>query len=163
MEFKKIAEICSYGMLIVGSLVLGLMGNATEMGLAIGGGAISLAFLNIEKIASLKAAGIELVTKEEKEQLLAVIEKETEPSSIMVEGFGTDEKTNKVILALKNPKYTWRYVNGLAKESGQSEDDVKRSLAWLAENELGRESKGKKGDIWSLTQKGREVFENVKE
>lgn len=158
MDFKKIAEICSFGVLLVVSLILGVMGSAVEMGLAISAGAIGLAFLNLEQIASLKAAGIELVTKEQKEQLLAVIEKETEPSFIKVEAIGTDDKTKKVIDALKNSKYTWRYVNGLVKESGQSEETVKQSLAWLAENNLGRKSKGKKGEIWSLTQKGREAF-----
>ena len=66
--------------LLIGSMILGFMGLTTEMGLAIGAGAIGLAFLNLEQIASLKGAGIELVTKETREQIQAVIEKETESS-----------------------------------------------------------------------------------
>ncbi|WP_198263260.1 hypothetical protein [sulfur-oxidizing endosymbiont of Gigantopelta aegis] len=134
------------------------MGNATEMGLAIGAGAIGLVFLNLEQIASLKAAGIEIITKDQKEQLLAVIEKETEPSFIKTEAFSTDDQTKEVVKALKNQRFTWRYLNGLVKDTGLPKEKVKQSLDWLLDNDLGRKSKGDKGDIWSLTQKGREVF-----
>ena len=64
MDTRKIAEVCSYIMLLDGSLALGFLGRTTEMGLAIGAGAIGLAFLNLEQIASLKGARIELITKD---------------------------------------------------------------------------------------------------
>lgn len=159
MKTKKAAEILAFGVLLIGSMALGFMGLPAEMGLAIGAGAIALAFLNLEQIASLKGAGIELVTKE---QIQAVIEKETESSFFSVEAFGTDENTKKVINALQNPKYTWRYPKGLAKESGLSSEMVATSLQWLVDNQLAKKSKGQVGDIWSLTVKGREVFEHSK-
>jgi hypothetical protein len=158
---RKIATVCSFGVLLAGSLIFGFMGHAAEMGLAIAAGAIGLVFLNLEQIASFKGAGIEFVTKEQKEQIDAVIDKETEQPFLKVEAYGTDDETKKVIFALKNPNYTWRYVSGLAEESGQTEVRVQKALEWLAENQLGRKSKGKKGEIWSLTQKGREVFEKL--
>lgn len=161
MELRKILEILSFSVLLGVSLIFGFMGKNAEMGLSIAAGAISLVFLNLEKIASFKGGGIEIITKEQQEQIQAVIEKETEPSGVRAEGFGTDLNTRSVISALKNQKFTWRYVRGLVDESKQSKEQVEESLSWLLANGLAKKSRGMKGEIWSLSQKGREVFSQV--
>lgn len=161
MKLRTILELLSFSVLLGVSLAFGFMGKSVEMGLTITAGAVALVFLNLEKIASFKGGGIEIITKEQREQIQAVIEKETEPSGIRAEGFVTDQNTRSVISALKNPKYTWRYVKGLVDESKQSKDQVEQSLSWLLENGLAKKSRGIKGEIWSLSQKGREVFSQI--
>jgi len=158
MCIKKIAEVLSFSVLLGASLVFGCLGMNSEMGLSILAGAVSLVFLNLEKIASFKGGGFEIITKEQKEQIQAVIEKETEPVELKFEAYGTDEQARSVIAALKNQKYTWRYVKGLTEESRQPKDQVLKTLEWLELNSLAKKSKSLKGDVWSLTQRGREVF-----
>jgi hypothetical protein len=114
---------------------------------------------------------VEQVDKKQAEMEVTVepiIAKETEPEiiendkGIVAEGYGLVGEAKGIVLALKNPKYTWRYIGGISKESGASTDKVLETLEWLVINELARESKGKKGRIWALTSKGREVFVNLK-
>jgi len=165
IDLKKIIQLASYLVLLGASLLLGLLGKPTEMGLAIAAGSIGLAFANIDKIRRFKGAGFEAEMKEQ--QMEAVVEKETEPAVderlgfIKVEGYSADENVKKVIKALKNPKYTWRYASGIMKETGLPKNEVDRALNWLVENQLAKKSFGSIGTIWSLTLKGRSIFQNV--
>ena len=164
MNMKQLSQIASFIVLLIGSLVLGLLGKSTEMGLAVVAGAIGLAFTNIDKIAHFKGAGFEATMRDKIE---TIIEKETEPEIVESEGgatmqaYGLVGEANDVVRALKNPKFTWRYISGLSKESGASPEKVKETLEWLIENGLAKVSKGKNGKIWSLSSKGREVFANL--
>ena len=163
---KDIIQIASFSVLLGGSILFGLIGRPTEMGLSIAAGFIGLAFANIEKISRFKGAGFEAEMRE-REQIKAVIEKETEPTTesiaggFKVEAYGTDEKSKAVINALRNPKYTWRNLIGIVKESGVDKKDVENTLSWLIKNNLGKQSIGPKGAIWSLTLKGRDVFHDI--
>ena len=40
-----------------------------------------------------------------------------------------DPTETKVFLALDGPQYTWRTVGGIARQTGLSEDDVRRILS----------------------------------
>lgn len=40
----------------------------------------------------------------------------------------------KVIQAFENPKYRWRTINGVAKEVGISQDDVRHVIDAMADN-----------------------------
>lgn len=173
MDIRKIAEICSFLMLLGGSLILGFMGRTTEMGLAIGAGAIGLSFLNLEQIASLKGAGIELITKDKLDKLEVLIEKETEPSYSGEEGDSVPDvsqvnsNTRAVINTLQHHEYTWRYLGGIKNDSKLTSDEIKKSLGWLIENGYAKQSLGKHGTIWNLTKDGRYLsavidFEHVK-
>jgi len=81
---KQLIQIGSLCVLLVGSMILGFMGNATEMGLAVVAGAIGLAFANIDKISRFKGAGFEAEMRNQ--QIETIIEKETEPELVESEG-----------------------------------------------------------------------------
>jgi hypothetical protein len=159
---NKFLNICAFIVLLVLSFILGLLGKPTEMGLSILAGAIALSFINIDKIKRFKGAGFEA---EMQEKLEAIIEKETEPHQcenngnfITFQAYGTDEKAKKVINALNNTKYTWRYSGGIIKDSGLSKSEVTETLDWLLKNHLGKFTEGEHGRLWALSAKGRKVF-----
>ena len=100
------------------------------------------------------------------DKLEAIIEKETEPPQseevgfLTVEAYATDENAKLIINALKNPKYTWRYLGGIVKDSGLTKSEVLKTLNWLIQNNLGKVTEGDHGRLWALSAKGREVFKN---
>ena len=160
---KDYLQIASFVVLLGCSFFLGLLGKSAEMGLSILAGAISLAFLNIDKIKKFKGAGFEA---EMQEKIEAIIEKETEPTQnsntgmVTIEAYGTGETEKKLIKALSNPKYTWRYFGGLLKESELTEEEVTHTLNWLIEHKFTNTIHGEHGKLWTLSAKGRRVFKD---
>jgi hypothetical protein len=75
--------------------------------------------------------------------------------------FGTDEDTKKVIRALGKPKYTWRYLKGLTKDTDLPEEKVKLALDSLVRNGLATEMDGLRGRLWGLTAEGRIAFASI--
>jgi len=155
---KTIVQIAAYIVLLVGSVVLGFLGKPTEMGLAVVAAAVALAFSDLEKFSRIKGAGFEA---ELREKLEAVIEKETEPQVSGEEGrlipdvSRIDQTTRAVINALQHPEYTWRYMAGIKKDSNLKTEEVKKSLKWLLENGYAKQTQGKYGTVWNLTEEGR--------
>lgn len=157
-------EFLSYMVLLGGAIIFGLLGRSIEMGLAIVAGAISLSFLNVEKFRRIKGAGFEA---ELKEQIVAVVEKETEPSGardsialgenrdFLTNPVLVDQNAQSVINALQNREYTWRYIEGIQRDTGLSAWEINEALDWLTLRGYARKSRGKHGDIWSLTEQGR--------
>jgi|MTBAKMStandDraft_1061839.scaffolds.fasta_scaffold15906_2 predicted transcriptional regulator len=155
MNFQKITEILAFGVLLIGSMILGFMRLPIEMGLAIGAGAVGLAFLNLERIVSIKGAGIELKTRY---LIQALIDKETEPQQFESEELPIQDINiivQKVLDALGG-KFTWRTMKGIAKEKKLSMKEVLESLDWLVEKGLVKKSIEK--DRWSLTLEGRRLL-----
>jgi len=68
----------------------------------------------------------------------------------------------KIVRALLNPKFTWRYVSGISKESGCTSDEVEKILDWLQKNELARSFSGALATSWALTPKGRAAFTSLR-
>ena len=71
-----------------------------------------------------------------------------------------------MILALQHQEYTWRYIGGLKKDSELSINEIKESLEWLISNGYAKQTLGKHGTVWNLTEQGRYLsavidFENV--
>jgi len=166
---KSKVSIASFTTILGGGILFGVLSRPTEMGLAIIAGAISLTFLNLDKFRKFRGAGFEA---ELVEQIQAVIEKETEQSFSGEEGKSVpdisqvDKNTRAVIDALQHPEYTWRYMGGLKKETKLSTSEIKKSLSWLKENGYAKQSLGKHGTIWNLTDDGRYLsavidFENI--
>lgn len=173
---RNFVEISSFVVILVGSIIFGLLGKPIEMGLLIASGAVSLFFLNLEKFSSFKAAGIEANLRDKIE---AVVEKETEPfikqssdlsgeeENPVPETSLIDKNTRKVIEALHHPEYTWRYLEGLKQDTKLNASEIKSSLRWLIDHGYARQSFGKYGTIWNLTEHGRYLnavigFEDVK-
>lgn len=162
---KFYTQLASFGVLLGISTILGLLVRPTEMGIAVVAGALGLAFSNIDKIAKFKGAGFEA---EMRERIETVVEKETEPeipeqeSGLSMEAYGlVGNEAPLIIKALLNEKYTWRYISGIANESGVNREKVKETLDWLAENALARSAAVERGRVWALTSKGRSVFANL--
>lgn len=155
---KKFIEFVSFMIMLLGSLAFGYLGKPAEMGLAIVAGAIAFSLANLDKFSKIKGAGFEA---ELKEKIEAVIEKETEPTISGEEGnpvpdvskIGTD--TRAVINALRHHEYTWRYIGGIKQDTGLSTAEINKSIKWLIENGYTKQSLGKHGTIWNLTQDGR--------
>lgn len=158
-NMKKYLEYSAFTVMLGASLLLGFLGRSVEMGLSIVAGAMALTFLNLDKFTKIKGAGFEA---ELKEQVESIIEKETESviqsGGATIKGYGLVGDSIKIVEALGNPKYTWRYPSGLAKEAGVNIKEVQKTLDWLKEHMLARVSSGKNGDIWALTSKGREAL-----
>jgi hypothetical protein len=155
---KQCVQFAAYAILLVGTLVFGFLGMPTEMGLAIVASSIALVFSDIERFKRFKGAGFEA---ELREQMVAIVEKETElPPVPDVEATSPlsapiDPATKAVMNALQHPEFTWRYLSGVVKDSKLPKDQVAKSLQWLVENGFARRSYGKHGSIWSLTEEGR--------
>lgn len=160
------AQIASFVVLLGGSLVLGFLGRPTEMGIAVLAGALGLAFSNIDKIARFKGAGFEA---EMRDRIETIVEKETEPDvrgrepGDRLEAYGlVGDEAPRIVKALMNPSYTWRYVSGISEESGASREKVREILDWLMKNDLAKSSQGVTGRVWALTGKGRDVFTSLR-
>lgn len=155
---KQLIQFLAYTILLAGTMVFGFLGKPTEMGLAIVASAIALVFSDIERFKRFKGAGFEA---ELREQVEAIVEKQTEP--ILAEDSEAtsplaatiDSKTKAVMDALQHPEFTWRYLSGVTKDSKQPRELVIKTLQWLVENGFARRSVGKHGPIWSLTEEGR--------
>ena len=157
---NSVIMFCSAFVLLIVSSVLGFMGMPTEMGLVILSGALGMAFSNIDKISEFKGAGFEAKMKD---QIQAVIDKETEPEPIVNQEDGVDLAATiplgakKIINALQHRQYTWRSIHGLVNDTGLQRSELSKEMTWLIENEYAKHSLGKPGSIWTLTKKGRQL------
>lgn len=153
---NSMLTFCSAILLLGVSSVFGFMSMPTEMGLAILAGALGMAFSNIDKISEFSGAGF---SAKMKDQLQAVIDKETEAEA--VPSLAAEKQLNKieiqVLNALSNSKYTWRTLPGISKEASLIESETWKILVSLVQKGLARTgNKNKTGEtIWSLTQEGR--------
>ena len=112
--------------------------------------------------------GLKIEFKELKEKMDSIVAKETEPVDIEtgpqfeVQAFSiNDTPTRLVMNALGNPKYTWRYMGGLMKETNLSKEEVSKSISWLLENKLITESKIREKRQWALSQDGRDLLVRI--
>ena len=121
---NAIFQILSVVVLLGVSTCMAFKGMPTEMGIAVVAGALGFALSNLEKFSKIKGARFEV---ELKQQIEAVLEKETEPELADTKiSSNIPEGSAKVALALANSKYTWRSVNGLVKETGIDIKEIKK-------------------------------------
>lgn len=153
---KKSIQFLAYALLLIGAPAFGVLGQPTEMALTIVAAAVALAFTDLERFKRFKGAGFEA---ELREQVQAIVEKQTEPLVVQEATSAPvtklDPKVKAVMQALDHPVFTWRYLGGVMKDSGQSREFVAQSLQWLLAKGFARRSVGKHGTIWSLTESGR--------
>ncbi len=155
---KKTVEIISIIVILGGSTFFGLKGMPVEMGLSIVAGAMAIALVNLDKFSRIKGAGFEA---ELRDKIEAVIEKETEPTVLGEEDKTVpnidkiDANTRLIVSALQHPEYTWRYIGGLKQDTKLRTGEIERSIKWLKEHGYVKQSLGKHGTIWNLTQDGR--------
>lgn len=152
---NAIFQIFSVVVLLGVSTCMAFKGMPTEMGIAVVAGALGFAFSNLEKFSKIKGAGFEA---ELKQQIEAVLEKETEPEVGSKEILSyIPEGSAKVAKAIANSKYTWRSVNGLVKETGIDIKEIGKHINWLVDRAYAEHSFGKSGSIYSLTRWGRQL------
>lgn len=149
-------QFLSATILLLVSTCFGFLGKPTEMGFAILAGVLGLAFSNLDKFSEFSGAGF---SAKMKDQLQAVIDKETEESPtklVIAEQLSSPEES--VLKALADPKYTWRTLSGVSGETSCGESEVWSALVALIEKGLVRAAnKNKTGEmVWSLTRKGRQ-------
>lgn len=160
---NTILKFFSIFTLIVVSTYFGYMEQATEMGLAILAGALGLAFSNLDKFSEFSGAGF---SAKMKSQMQAVIDKETEqtPTQSETESAKNELSPEKqaLLIALSNPKYTWRTLPSISKDANLSESEVWKVLTQLVEQNYVRlGNNNKTGEIiWTLTSKGRKFSGN---
>ena len=170
-SMKTVIKFFGFVVLLFGTIVFGFLGQPTEMALTIVASSMALVFSDIERFKKVKGAGFEA---EMRDQIEAIIDKETEPtesedSKNTSPLTATLDRESKAILnAIDSPKYTWRYQSGIMKGSKIGRDVALKKLAWLVEHGFVRRSVGKYGTIWSLTEQGRhmvviEDFDNLDE
>ena len=162
MSVQAILSIATFAFLFVGSAVFGLKGQAAEMALVVLASALALAFLNIDKIQRFKGGGFEA---EMRQQLASIVEAQTEPSpenlpdKVSVSEINFDDRTFRVLRALANPKYTWRYPSGISEELSMPRNHVQGALDRLSDQGLAIFVQGRKGgSIWALTTEGRALL-----
>jgi hypothetical protein len=104
-----------------------------------------------------------------KEEVSPIVAKETEPESpgsspFKVEAYGlVGDEPNLIIKSLGNSKYSRRTPDGIQKETSVPRNKVIETLHWLEANGLAVSAGGVTGRYWSLTKKGRNVFQSVLE
>ena len=164
---KIVVQVSAFVTLLAVTTIFGFMGRPTEMAISIVAAAMALAFSDIERFKKIKGAGFEAETRE---QILSIIEKETEPaeasdsedtSPLTAE---IDADLRAIMRALNHHEYTWRYLSGIVLDSEVDKNTVLAKLKWLVEYGFARQSIGKHGPIWSLTELGRhrEVIDDFK-
>ena len=160
-----IAQVASFVLLLLGTLVFGIFGKPTEMGLCIAAASIGLAFSNIEKLKRFKAAGFEAEMLERKVD--AIVAKDAEPvpeqerTGWRMKAFGLDNSTRLVVKALGDSRYTWRTVTGIAQGSGQTTSAVKKSIEWLSLNDLVVRAVTGNVANWALSEEGRNLYNSI--
>jgi predicted transcriptional regulator len=163
---NKIIQASAFLTLLVGTFIFGLLGKQAEMGLCTLAAAIALALSNIDKMKRFKGAGFEAEMFEK--QFEAMVAKEAEPetkptpSTYTSIGYGLDESTRAVVIALGNSKYTWRTISGITQESNQNSVSVKQALNWLKINDLAVQAGKYKNSNWGLTEEGRRLYNSIK-
>lgn len=102
--------------------------------------------------------GLKFEFQEVKDKLETLVAKQTEPvagATLTVKAFSVnDDATRAVLKALGNQKYTWRYLGGLAEETGLSRTEIRKAIKWLLDNELATEISDKSGTLWGLNKDG---------
>lgn len=153
----------SVAVLLGVSSLLGYIGNTAAMPFSIAAGSIGLIFSNIDKIKWFKGAGV--IEAEMFHQMEAVLDKETEPEakSDEISKLSLEKNEQDILIALTNPKYTWRYIGGLSQDSGLSRDKVKSALRSLEKQSLVMRSLNTRGVIWAPSRSGRNVAIKLKE
>lgn len=160
----NIAKASSFVFMLAGSAFFGYLGKPTEMGLAIIAGALGLAFANIDKVSEFSGGGFAAKMKDIVGPMIA---KETEPEVEVERTEVTQarslitEPERKVIKALGNTKYTWRYLSGLAEDVQCSRATISRIVTKLMQQGLVVATDGANGKVWGLTELGRSVLQNI--
>ena len=159
-KLNSVLMFISASVLLIVSSTLGFMAMPKEMALAILAGAIGLAFSNIDKISEFKGAGFEAKMKD---QVQAIIDKETEPDISDTQVNQTNQLKSvpegaiKIINALQHPQYTWRSITGLMKDTGFKRSQLSNEMIWVVKNGYAKHALGKPGSIWTLTHQGRQL------
>lgn len=159
-DVKNVIRVSAYLLLLLGVPILAYLSKPAEMLALTISSSIALAFVDIDKFKRIKGGGFEA---ELKEQVEAVIEKETEVDTSLADENASplqaevDKSISLVLQALDDPSYTWRYVSGIKKATGLDDDNVAGAVAWLVVNGFARRSQGKHGPIYSLTEQGRHL------
>ncbi len=102
-----------------------------------------------------------------KQEIIPIIEKETEPESpdsspFKIEAFGlVGEEPKLIIKSLGNSKYSRRTTKGIQKETGVPLNKVTETLDRLEANGLAVSFRMDTGSRWGLTMKGRDVFRSM--
>lgn len=163
-NIDSIAKASSFLLMLLGSVFFGCLGKPTEMGLVILAGALGLAFANIDKVSEFSGGGFAAKMKDIVGPMVA---KETEPE---FEAQLTDpppafasinDVERKVINALGNTKYTWRYLSGLAEDTQYSRATISRTVRRLMEQGIVVVTDGANGQVWGLTELGRSVLQHI--
>lgn len=90
----------------------------------------------------------------------AIIAKETEPpkSDFDVKAFIHDDATESVVRALGSSKYTWRYFDSIAQETGIPPKTLVGKITPLINYGLVTQEEGIDGPIYGLSLKGRHLL-----
>ena len=156
-NLNTILQLVSISIMFGASFYFGYMSQPAEMGLAIVAGALGLVFSNLERFSEFSGAGFSAKLKD---QVEALIEKETEPEPQPENDSGIgliDGRKRAVLSSLGNPSYTWRFLGGIMKDTSLNKEQALSSLNELIEREFAQRTRNKDGKpIWSLTAKGRQ-------
>uniref|UniRef100_UPI00405761D4 hypothetical protein n=1 Tax=Candidatus Electronema sp. TaxID=2698783 RepID=UPI00405761D4 len=168
-KLKRIMQVCSFLVLLLGSTLFGSFGKTAEMGLAIVAGCLSLAFANLDKIAKFKGAGFEAEMRDKVEDIQGKVDtitaKETEPSGLAIRAYSlNDDSTKQVLKCLGDSKYTWRSLSGISNDAKLSMDNVQKSLNWLNSNGLAIQlglARQDRQENWGLTEEGWGLYYSI--
>lgn len=129
-------------------------------------GCLAVFFSNRIESISLKDLSIKLEKLAKIQDV--VVAKNSEPQEngldafrLKIEGYGTDQKTDKVIKAIGSSKYTFRTISGIIKDTQLQIIDVENAINWLITNGLAVESTGIGGSVYSLTPKAHDIFASL--
>ena len=150
----QILPILSGLMLFGVSTGLGFLGKPTEMGLAIAAGSLGFVFSNFDMLVKVKGPGFEAEMRERKAAESVVAEQTDNVDHLRALGFQITASRQSIMSALIHTEYHFRYVNGIASETGLASEVVTVELDWLLNNGLVTRRVGKNGYLWNLTEKG---------
>jgi predicted transcriptional regulator len=86
---------------------------------------------------------------------------ENSPGFLGIEAYVTDEDTALVIKSIGTAENGFIYFGDIVNETNLHLKIINKALDWLVINKLAVENKGRRGKIYELTPKGRDVFRSI--
>lgn len=169
---KGTARFAAFVLLLGGPVLFSLIGKPTEAAVCIVAACLALVFIDLDRYESFKGGGFEAKLREVKAKVDAMQEAQTEPVAeprkVLPPLQGPKTKGEfrdadrvfrnamRLLQAIGESKFTWRYARGLRQETSLSPAEVQEALSFLTKWNLIRESEGGDGQpIYAITEHGR--------
>ncbi|OHX33998.1 hypothetical protein BJL95_05755 [Methylomonas sp. LWB] len=127
----------------------------------VGGAAFSLKFNYFGILCTILAVAFFLLAFISHKKELRYKEDQEQSRGFKIEAYGTDPDTDLVIKAIGTAENDFIYFGDIVNDTNLPLKVINRALDWLVIQKFAVETKGRRGKVYELTPKGRDVFKNI--